>query len=428
MSFSWRMGLFVVVALLLALLSQFVLGFWLFQQALNDDLETDLTRYSLLVEQGIVQNEQGVSFAADTLAVVADFTAYASARARVINSLEQPVLLIGGRYPNDLSGWLVNKKRLPNGLMLETIMNTSAHNTALKDYLKVSLLSLPALILIFSGLGLFLSIRLLRPLRNLQSTVATVTDASDLRARVKVGRANDELSKLARSYNQMMAKLEQFFERERTFTRYASHELRNPLTALRVQVDAALAGSVPTEKVLPILKRELARLSSIQDSLLILAKDELNPEQSVDLTTVVDECVDRARLLAADKPLLIDYEVPGHAVIKGDRTLLSRLLDNLLENALHHTDAGEIKVSVEAVAGGLRLSVQDQGVGVEAKHLARLTTPFYRTTTKSGGVGLGLAVVQHIASAHGASLSFDNVIPVGFKASVAFPESKSVRL
>jgi signal transduction histidine kinase len=302
-------------------------------------------------------------------------------------------------------------------------MNPEIHGIFLRRYVKVSLIGLPVLILIFGVGGFLLSWQLLKPLAQLQRTVENVTASGDLKARVTLYQANDELGHLAQSYNAMMTKLEQFFERERSFTRYASHELRNPLTALRVQVDSALAGDTPPEKVLPTLKRELRRLSTILDSLLILSRDQPVSGTLVDLAAVARESIDRARLLVADMPLLIDYQGPNTVVFKGDRALLSRMMDNLLENAVKYGMAGQVLLQLVVKACEIQVQVSDQGMGVPIETLAKLTTPFFRAKQKPGnGVGLGLSVVEQIVKAHSGALSFDNLKPTGFAVMVTFPK------
>lgn len=421
MSFSWRISLFVVFALLLSLIIQSVLSFWLFRQALNEDLSQDLDRYMQMIEQGIVQTDQGLSLNADALLLISDFSAYAKARARILDRNEQPLLLVGGIFPEDGTSWQKARKPLSGGLSLEAVMNARAHNVALSDYLKVNFLSLIILLLSLGVLGFLLTIRLLKPIRDLQRSVSEVSGSADLSSRVKPGKRDDELSKLAQSYNQMMTKLEAYFERERLFTRYASHELRNPVTALRLQTDAAIAGTLATTQVLPTLKKELKRLSNTLDSLLVLARDELNLKEQVDLRDILNECVDRARLATADSPLVISLEANAKAVIRGDKTLLARLIDNILENAIKHSSTGEITVQLQTFSKVYVLNIQDQGPGVASEDLNKLGTPFFRASSDKSGSGLGLAVVRHIAKAHGATLSFDNLVAQGFEVRLTFP-------
>ncbi len=421
MTFRWRVSLFLVSALILALLLQFGLGYLLFQRALMNDLHNDLLRHAVLLSEHMSLTSEGVILDDEGHDDLASLNSYADGRARVVGATSQPSYSLGAAFPADTSAWLVKRFPLHDDYTLELAMNSHVHNSALKSYLQASAVGLPLLSVLLVGATLLLSQRLIRPLRKLQDAVTHVSESADLTMRVPEPKTNDELGKLSRSYNEMMTRLEHFFERERSFTRYASHELRNPLTALRVQLDSALAGETSAEKVLPTLKRELQRLSSILDSLLILSRDQRIPETPVDLAALARESLDRARLLAADKPLVIDYVGPNHLAFKGDKALLGRMFDNLLENAIKYSGAGEIFLRLHCSKEGIEVRVTDQGTGVANEHLGKLTQPFFRVKNlPSAGVGLGLTVVEHIAKAHGGTLTMNNLEPTGFAVTVGF--------
>lgn len=422
MSFRWRVSLFIVLALFIALVVQFILGFFLFRRALSDDLANDLIQFSYLIEQNLIMTSQGLILRQEGVAAVAPYSSYANGRGRVLDAKGSPVLLIGGLFPEETGGWLIQRRELPEGYRLEVAMSYQLHNTALRDYLQVSSLGLPLLIIAFAAAGLWLSLQLLHPLQRLQTTVEEVTSSGDLKARVKVIQGNNELSHLAQSYNSMMTRLEEFFERERSFTRYASHELRNPLTALRLQVDAALDGDIPAIKVLPVLKHELQRLSTILDSLLILSRDELEPNAKIDLALLAKESVARACALSEGKSQSLEYQGPAHVSFKGDKALLGRMLDNLLENALKYS-AGHITLKLSQQPNYIKLCVCDEGPGVPPEIIDKLTTPFFRVRAQQvSGVGLGLSVVQHIVKAHSGTLTLRNRTPTGFEATMIFPQ------
>ncbi len=422
MTFRWRVSLFFVSLLIVALLLQFALGFVLFRSALFRDLQNDLSRHAVLLSEHMEVTAEGVILDDEGRDDLESLHSYADGRARVLDVTGQHNYSLGVAFPEDTSAWLVKRFPLHDDYTLELAMNPRVHNSALSSYWQASAIGVPLLSLVLIGITLFLSQRLVRPLRKLQDAVTHVSESADLTRRVPELTTQDELGHLSRSYNKMMTRLEQFVGRERNFTRYASHELRNPLTALRVQVDAALLGDVPHKTVLPVLKRELHRLSSILDSLLILSRDQAIPNTPIDLAVLARESLDRSRVLAADKPLVIDYQGPKTVPFCGDKALLSRLLDNLLENAVKYSQAGEIVLRLEQAPNVIKVRVTDPGEGVPSEHLAKLTTPFFRAMTEQGhGVGLGLSVVQHVAKAHAGALCFENLEPTGFAVMVKFP-------
>ncbi len=426
MTFRWRVSLFFVLLLIISLLLQFGLGFVLFKRALLSDLRNDLLRHATLLSKHMSFTSEGVVLDSEGLDDLASLNSYADGRARVMNTVNQQSYSLGASFPQDNSTWLMRRVPLENGYTLELAMNPHVHNSALRSYLQASSIGLPLLTLLLVGLTLALSQRLIRPLRKLQDVVIQVSNSADLAMRVPELTTNDELGQLSKSYNQMMTRLEQFFERERSFTRYASHELRNPLTALRLQVDSALAGDTSPEKVLPILKRELRRLSAILDGLLILSRDQHISGTFVDLATLARDSIDRARVLADDKPLIIDYQGPNTLVFKGDQALLSRMMDNLLENSVKYGTEGKVVLELCETASDIQMQVRDQGIGVPPETLAKLTTPFFRVKQKQeSGVGLGLSVVEQIVKAHSGGLGFENVKPTGFIVTITFPKITS---
>jgi signal transduction histidine kinase len=423
MTFRWRVSLFFVLLLVVSLLLQFGLGFVLFKRALLRDLQSDLLRHTTLLSNHINFTSNGVALDGEGLDDLGSLNSYADGRARVVNAANQQSYALGAVFPEDSSAWLSKRITLGNGYTLELAMNPQVHNSALRSYLQASGIGLPLLTVLLVALTLALSQRLIRPLHKLQEVVTQVSNSVDLTMRVPELTTNDELGQLSKSYNQMMTRLEQFFERERSFSRNASHELRNPLTALRVQVDSALAGDTPAEKVLPILKQELRRLSAILDGLLILSRDQHISGAVVDLALVLKESVDRARVLAEDKSLVIDYHGPNSVTFKGDKALLSRMVDNLLDNAIKYSNSDQVILELVVTVSYIEVRVSDYGVGVPIDTLKKLTTPFFRVKQKQGsGVGLGLSVVQQIVEAHSGTLSFENLNPVGFAATIHFPK------
>ncbi len=431
MALRWRVSLFVVGALCAALLLQLALGYVLFNRALSRDLRADIERFSLSIAEDLYQSSPGTYIlTAEGRLVLQQFEGYAQGRAQVLDANRRPLTTLAGPFPETRDGWLVHGRTLSSGDRLEVALSRTRHSAELHDYLEISLFGLPILVLLLGSTGFWLSQRLLEPLRQLQESVTRVSNSGDLRTRVPIGSANDELSNLARAYNSMLARLEGFFERERTFTRYASHELRNPVASLRVQVGAAIAGDLPAETVLPRLRLELQRLSGILDGLLVLARDEPPSASKLDLVAVILGSVDRAREQAEATPLFVDYRGPASCPFSGDEALLSRLFDNLLENAVKYAPKGEVLVTLLDHEGALTIVVLDDGEGVAAESLKRLGTPFYRSTQKSAqteveGTGLGLSVVQHIVKTYHGTVTFQNREPRGLEVTITLPKRTS---
>lgn len=217
----------------------------------------------------------------------------------------------------------------------------------------------------------------------------------DLSARVKV-EGRDELAALAASFNRSAERIEALVAAHRLLLANASHELRTPLT--RISVAASLLGDSADPKTRESLKRDVAELDELIEQILLASRLEALP------TLEQREPVDLLAL-AAEEASRYDVEVDGEPVtVSGDRTLLRRLVRNLVENAQRYGGGTPIEVSVKREDGSAVLEVTDQGPGVPEAERQRIFEPFYRMAgaAESGrGSGLGLALVLDIARRHG---------------------------
>jgi two-component system phosphate regulon sensor histidine kinase PhoR len=202
------------------------------------------------------------------------------------------------------------------------------------------------------------------------------------------------------------------------FVANASHELRTPLAALSGFIDtlrgSARDDAAARERFLAIMKTQATRMARLIDDLLSLSRIELtehvHPDKPIDLVAVVRQVIDSLQPLALDRNVEIDLTLPPEPMtVLGDRDELTRVFENLVENALKYGASGK-KVSVSfataKVPAGTEalVAVRDYGPGIAAEHLPRLTERFYRVdVTQSraeGGTGLGLALVKHILNRH----------------------------
>ena len=257
--------------------------------------------------------------------------------------------------------------------------------------------------------------RVLEPVRSIASMARSISE-HDLHRRVDISVPPDELGELVATFNAMLARLDDSFEGLRRFTADASHELRTPLALMRTELDGALARKrEPAEyrRVLLEVQQEVERMSRLVDRLLMLARFDagaLRPAiASVDVADMLYEAAARWRSEAHRKSVRIEVKAPetGHA--NADPDLLRRVLDNLLDNAVRHTpEGGTVRIAAEPEGDGWRLDVHDGGPGVPAEARPLLFQRFARPDgpreRRNGGAGLGLALSQAIAEAHGGSL------------------------
>lgn len=289
-----------------------------------------------------------------------------------------------------------------------------------------TLVTLLALAAAAGAVGWWLSGRMLEPIRSITATARNVSD-SNLSERIATRGPRDELHELAEAFDAMLERLERGFDAQRAFTADASHELRTPLTLIRAEVDVTLAdpeaGQDELADATASIRLALAQSEQLTDRLLQLASAEaIHDRHPVDLAALL-----RGSLDAYVDPDDLDVEaVLPRAEAFGDPTLLERLVDNLIHNAVRHnrTD-GWIRVATRCSRETVGLQVVNSGPQLTEEQVSRLTERFYRPDPSraraSGGSGLGLAIVASIVRAHHGTLTIEPVAPGGLSVEVELP-------
>jgi len=266
----------------------------------------------------------------------------------------------------------------------------------------------------------------LRPIAELRRGAAEVTETGVPRD-LPVPPARDEVRSLAITLNDMLSRLADAQQRQRDLVSDTAHELRSPIASIRAQLEVALdhPDGLDWGEVARDVHADTLRLARLAENLLLLARlDEQRIRSSpVDLSAVCGSVA--ARYAAARVPVLAD--AAGPCVVAGDPDALSRLLVNLLDNAVRHA-AGQVRVSVGAQDGRAVLVVADDGPGIPAEDRERAFGRFSRldgARSRTGeereeGSGLGLAIVRATAEAHGGSVSLEDADP-GLRAVVRLP-------
>lgn len=270
-----------------------------------------------------------------------------------------------------------------------------------------------ALVLSMAG-GLLLASRALRPIDRMARTAGEI-NATDLSRRLDVS-GNDEMARLGRTLNDMIARLQESFDRQTRFTADASHELRTPLSVIAGNVELALKRPRTVEEHRDILKdigEASDRMRSIVEGLLTLARADARSvalkREPVSLTAVADEIVRLCRPLAEAQNVRLAVESEGDVVVLGDRERLKELVSNLVTNAIRYNRPnGAVTVRLAAEPGRGRMTVDDTGIGIPAEDLPHIFERFYRVdkarSREVGGSGLGLAIAKWIVDAHAGSI------------------------
>jgi len=275
------------------------------------------------------------------------------------------------------------------------------------------------------GLGLVVTRTATRPLRELSQAADHVAHTRDLSRRIEAD-GDDDLSRLANSFNTMLEALERSMAAQRQLVVDASHELRTPLTSVRTNVEV-LAGSnglpaAERERILASTTLQLEELSRLVADLVDLARNgEVEPEQlePVRLDLVVGAAVERARRLHPGRAIESTLE---RSVVSAAPARLHRAVGNLLDNAEKWSPPG---AAIEVSARDGTVSVSDRGPGIEPSDLPHVFDRFYRAPSARGtpGSGLGLAIVKQVADTHGGEVSVESTPGAGTTARLRLPRA-----
>lgn len=302
------------------------------------------------------------------------------------------------------------------------------HET-LQHLLMTLLLGIPLLVAAAGVSGYFLAARALSPINAITRTARRIS-AEDLSARLNLPSTDDEVGRLAETFDAMLARLDDAFRRERQFTADASHELRTPLAAMQAILNVIREerrSPEDYEQALDDLIVETYRLRALTEDLLHLARGDdrqIAIRQNVDLSMLLQDITDSLRPLVESKGLTLDCMISDGLTISGDSDALIRLFVNLMDNAIKYTRQGSITLTADREPGDiLKIAVADTGVGIAAEHLPHIFDRFYRVdrSRTSGGAGLGLAIASEIVRAHRGTIEVTSRVGEGSTFTLRFP-------
>jgi signal transduction histidine kinase len=296
--------------------------------------------------------------------------------------------------------------------------------------------ALAATISLAAAAAWFVAGRALAPLRRITATARDVS-GSTLDARIALAGPHDELRELAETFDEMLSRLERSFLAQRRFVASASHELRTPLTLARVEAELALTDDAPSaeqlREALTEIHATIERGGDLVEALLALAQagETLPGLEPVPVPDLVAGAVDAAQPSAAaagvDLQLEADAVPADAATVRARVPLLRALVDNLLANAIAYNAPGGWVHAAIARAGddALTLTVANSGPPIDPARVDELFEPFVRAepsrSRRSGGAGLGLAIVRAVASAHGGDVVATARAEGGLEVTVSLP-------
>lgn len=327
---------------------------------------------------------------------------------------------------------------------------TRSARRAQAELLGAALAIAPVVLVLSAAAAWWIAGRAVRPLYRMVTELEAITDGRSLHRRLAVGglapgepdgQEPDELSRLVATVNAMIGRLETSFGALRRFTADASHELKTPLTVMRATVERAMAAppnSAEQYEALEEALQEISRMAALVDSLLTLARfDEGRFDlhrEPVALEPIVRDVAETAHLLGEASGLAIAVVALEPATVLGDPMRLRQLFLNLVTNAIKYTPAGgRVELALRGVDGAVTFSVRDTGIGIAAADLPYIFDRFWRADRarsrrggagepgERGGFGLGLAISQWIAQAHGGHIAVASRLTRGTTFTVTLP-------
>lgn len=282
--------------------------------------------------------------------------------------------------------------------------------------------ALPLLAVLAALGGFRITRRAFRPVTQMAETARAIGTGSDLSQRIETDGRGDELNQLGDTMNEMLARLQASFEAERQFSSDVSHELRTPIAVIRSQCEFALSGQAGEEEkreAFEAVLKQSERMNSIVSQLLLLSRAENGkfvPEREpVELNVLCETVCEELEAMAAERQVKLAWNTE-ELQITGDETLLIRMVNNLVSNAIRYNrPGGSAEVSLRKRGKYAVLTVRDTGIGIRREDLGQIFNRFYRAdrSRSSEGTGLGLSMAAWIARVHGGSIRAESVCGEG---------------
>ena len=280
--------------------------------------------------------------------------------------------------------------------------------------------ALPLLAVLAAFGGFRITRRAFRPVTQMAETARAIGTGSDLSQRIETDGRGDELNQLGDTMNEMLARLQASFEAERQFSSDVSHELRTPIAVIRSQCEFALSGQAGEEEkreAFEAVLKQSERMNSIVSQLLLLSRAENGkfvPEREpVELNVLCETVCEELEDMAAERQVELAWNTEKLQIV-GDETLLIRMVNNLVSNAIRYNrPGGSAEVSLRKRGKYAVLTVRDTGIGIRREDLGQIFSRFYRADRSRSSEGLGLSMAAWIARVHGGSIRAESVYGEG---------------
>jgi signal transduction histidine kinase len=305
----------------------------------------------------------------------------------------------------------------------------SVETVQLRIYSLIALGLVP--LLGFAG-GYLLAGRMLKPITSVSSLAGRIS-STNLKERINYLGSEDEIKRLADTFDNMMSRLEAGFESQKQFIQDASHELRTPIATAKTNIEVIEMAKKVTasdyKHLMKVLKQSLERMTQLSDQLLLLAdaSQERANWQAVDIKSIISEVAAEVSARTTMAGIKLELEpASDEMMVKGDSLRLKQAIFNVVDNAIKYNRPGSIvKISTRAEKSRLVVQVQDSGIGISPADQPYIFDRFYRVdksrTRSQGGSGLGLAIVKKIVEDYGGTISVESSLGEGSTFRIILP-------
>lgn len=279
--------------------------------------------------------------------------------------------------------------------------------------------------------GFFVSKRILKPIDKITKAAQSIS-VRDLHKRIEVTSADDELSRLTNTFNEMIERLQNSFENQNKFVSDASHELRTPISVIQGYINLLDRWGKDDKEILQeainTIKSETSSMTKLIEKLLFLARGDSGTlkleKENFSLNELIDEVIKESRIIAPDYCIINDKNESIN--VSADFRLIKQVLRALVDNSIKYTPAkGKIEINSYLELENILITIEDTGVGIPKDEIPKLSNRFYRVdearSKKTGGTGLGLSIVKQIIDIHDGSISIESEFGKGSKVIIRLP-------
>ena len=329
----------------------------------------------------------------------------------------------------------VASARLANGNVLQVGKSITDREEVLERFRETLLATMIPMVLIGLVGGAFLASRALRPIRNLSLVARSIVNTAQFDARVPDNRSGDELNDLVIVFNEMLSKIEVLIEGMKNALDNVAHDLRTPITRIRIVAEEALDGGddAARREALADCLEETERLTTMLNTLMDISEAETGAMklsmENVDLSALIDEVVELYDFVAEDKGVTVSVNAARPLYLPGDRSRLRQVIANLVDNAIKYTARGG-RVEIQSLQEDHQavLLVRDTGIGIPPNEMTRIWDRLYRgdKSRSQRGLGLGLSLVKAVIQAHRGRVEVSTRSNGGSRFSLYLPLSPAV--